>query len=760
VAPNLPFSHIQIVPKVSPESSANNSPQPTFRKPSYQQEAEVTMSATDNTPKLSSHLSLANSLNSGPTFAAKARAAELNAARARRDSRDLEENEVPASVPVSLGALTKFTKPRNKGKWKSVNLDDQGGISKSHPESQEGLEDSESSSEHEVLGKSNAEETHSGLAILRDITNIKNPHPLRQHFVANEFNSTAEELELSPEVQRLENNIEVDFDVGEWDPDLPSASPAKRESALQSPHPLRPELIATEFQSAAQQLELASEVHRLRNTEVNLNIPEPDPKSVSLSLATGLLSSLSLSKANIQPRFTSPVKVSEDRGTNDGLVLPTGQEAKLALLGVLPPVSRDSSTQSVPVTGLGAEVPYQCHHGGNGINMADNQNFGGPYQFDANNSRQFYGSMNFDFRFAQQQEVPQYNLSSYAQQGYYPTNQHPHVGPYPQEIYNYPAVQGNAATTVFEANVGHQPFYDGAPMTSKRDILLKSLHDVVESSRTRESTRTVLYDPVAQGDAAQSRIPEAERTFKPVTTDSGVLHDSEPLPGWKTRPVDIHDDLTPVLTNAELAVLNKVPGSDVSPSNTSTAVIPSASLPAESATNFLGRLSEIQEAEEWWRADRRGAGELRAYLNQVAKDDEIRKQLKGKEDATQSRQEQGLIADNWLDTASKGGEAHPAAGDVSNRLLIEVLANFHGYLSGPPEAQRGQFGSFGAVPEWCIDKGVGGSTSFFGEDWGAPPPRVGRDPRYRPLLHEPRHTLYEELERRGTGGDIYGRRYR
>ncbi len=723
------------------------------------------MSAADNTQKLSSHLSLANSLNSGSTFAAKARAAELNAARARRDSRDLEENEVPASVPVSLGAFTKFTKPRNKGKSKSVNLDeDQGGSFRGRSESQEDSEDPGSSSEHEDPGKSKAAETHSGLSILRDITNTKTPHPLRQQFAANEFNSTAHELELSPEVQRLHNNTEVVYAADEWDPDLPSASPAKGESALQSPHLLRQEVTTNDFRGVSEQLETTSEVHRLRNTEFDFGVTESDPKLVSQSLGTGLLSSLSLSKAHVLPRSSSPEKVLDDRGTNGGLVLPPGQEAKLALLGVLPPVSREPSNYSVPATGLGAEVQYRYHHGSNGMNTIDHQNFGGPYQFDANNSRQFYGPINFDFRFPQQQEVPQYSqyqpMSSYAQQGNFHTNQHPHVGPYPQEVHSYPPVQGNAPTTGFEGHVGHQPFYDGVPMTSKRDILLKSLHDVVESSRTRESTRTVLYDPVAQGDPPQSRILEVENTFKPVYTDSGVLEDSEPLPGWKTRPVNIHDDLTPILTNAELADLNKAPGSDISPSNTSTAVIPGASQPAESAIHSFGRLSEIQEAEEWWRADHRGAGELRAYLNQVAEDDKVRKQLRRTDLMTQSRQEQGVMTDNWPDASSKDDQVHPAAGDVSNRLLIEVLANFHGYLSGPPEAQRGQFGSFGAVPEWCIDKGVGGSTSFFGEDWGAPPPRVGRDPRYRSMLHEPRYTLYEELERRGTVGDIYGRRFR
>lgn len=68
--------------------------------------------------------SLANN-TSGTTFAAKARAAELNAVRSRKAAQELEvEDEVPSTAPVALGAL-KFTRPRTRGKgWKSMPLDE------------------------------------------------------------------------------------------------------------------------------------------------------------------------------------------------------------------------------------------------------------------------------------------------------------------------------------------------------------------------------------------------------------------------------------------------------------------------------------------------------------------------------------------------------------------------------------------------------------------------------------------------------------
>jgi len=664
------------------------------------------MSAADNPQGSSSHLSLASNATSGTMFAAKARAAELNAARARRASKDLEEGEVSSLPPVSLGALTKFTKARNKGKaWKPFNLNlgyegATGGLS----EGPEELDESESSSDYEVRGKGKTDEIYRGPAVLRDIVNVKNPHPLRQQLATDASIGTSQGREFSPESQAL-SRTGIHFDTDEWDPNLPPGPPTE-----------------------------------------------------------GSVSSIS-SPARHQQRATTTIHVPQDLTLSADTILPPGQEAKLASLGVLPPVSRDPSKHPIPSVGVRAEAPFKNQQVGNNVHIMDNQRFGGAYQFDANSSRRFHEPMNFDFRFPPQQGLYQYSqyqqLNQYEQQGYFPANPQAQMASYTQEGHAYQPVHGVAPAANVEGNGEHQPFYGSAPITNKRDILLKSLHDVVESSRARESSRTVLYDPVAQSGPSQTQATEVEHTVISSKSEHEVLEDSEPLPGWKTRPVDIHDVLTPVMTNAELAALSKLPTYDISPGNSSNGIKARAGFPTGSMTHSLGRLSLVQEAEEWWKTDHRGEGELRAYLNRVAEEDKVRKQLKADERAAKLEQQQGSTTDSWSDVSSKTVvDADPSTGDIANRLLIDVLANFHGYLAGPPEAQRGQFGGFGNVPEWCIDKGLGGSTSFFGEDWGAPPPRVGRDPRYRPMLHEPRYTLYEELERRGNGGDIYGRRFR
>ncbi len=732
------------------------------------------MSASDRIQASSSHVSLANNAASGTTFAAKARAAELNAARARRETRELEESEVPAASPVSLGALTKFVKPRNKGKatWKPFNLNEgQENGSQGRSDRQEDRDDSGSSSEYEVQRPDAKELVQRSISMLRDITNVKNPHPLRQELVSDDLNSNSQDSELSPALQRLQQ-IGVRFDVNEWDAHLSAGSPTKTKLPFKNTTSPARELAVEEFDDATQ---IATHVPQaeLHLAGVGADTDKPDRKLGLLSPVKVDSSSTGMNQADPQFGLSTRADISSSRTLSADTILPFGQEAKLASLGVLPPVTRNLSKYLIQPVPPATDVAVKYDQPGSGIHTSDSQTYASAYQLEANPPRQYYSSMNMDFRFPPQQELahyhqtqhlnhqPHHQLNPFEGHGYFPAIPPAQMGPYAQGVHDYSVNPSIAPASSLDASGGHQPFYGGPPMTNKRDILLKSLHDVVESSRARESTRTVLYDPVAQGELLHSWAAEAERATEPVQSEHAVLQDSEPLPGWRSRPVNIHDELTPVLTNTELAIVSKGTPAEVSPSNASTVAVPRVSFPPTDFSTSSFRRNNIYEgAEEWWRADNRGLGDLRVYLNQVADEDKARKQLNTAEQNSQAAHNHGNLGYTWPDVPRKTDNDHPAAADVANRLLIEVLANFQEYLAGPLEVQRSRWGSFGPVPEWCIDKSVGGSSSFFGEDWGAPPPRVGRDPRYRPMLHEPRYTLFEELERRGTVGDIYGRRFR
>ncbi|KAF2839076.1 hypothetical protein M501DRAFT_1057376 [Patellaria atrata CBS 101060] len=96
--------------------------------------------------------------------------------------------------------------------------------------------------------------------------------------------------------------------------------------------------------------------------------------------------------------------------------------------------------------------------------------------------------------------------------------------------------------------------------------------------------------------------------------------------------------------------------------------------------------------------------------------------------------------------APPGFQSHPVD-QVTNHLLIGVYDNLASYVKGIPEDRKEQpFAKYKQSADWCIDQTYEASKSFLGEDWGKAPNRIGRDPRYRPMMHNPRDTLFEMPE--------------
>lgn len=123
-ARNDPFSHIQILPKPPVEESPEQRMQRTnpfvFKKTSFSEEAEANLSSHSN--PYDGQDNLANA-SGGASFAQKARAAELNAARARRAAQMQSiDDEIPdLSGPVSLGTY-KFTRRDRSKKYETHKL--------------------------------------------------------------------------------------------------------------------------------------------------------------------------------------------------------------------------------------------------------------------------------------------------------------------------------------------------------------------------------------------------------------------------------------------------------------------------------------------------------------------------------------------------------------------------------------------------------------------------------------------------------------
>lgn len=76
---------------------------------------------------------------------------------------------------------------------------------------------------------------------------------------------------------------------------------------------------------------------------------------------------------------------------------------------------------------------------------------------------------------------------------------------------------------------------------------------------------------------------------------------------------------------------------------------------------------------------------------------------------------------------------YPDSNILTNRLLVPVLENLASYVQGPIEKRRDYFCQWTKAPEWAIDRSASGNDSFFDSEWGQPPARLGRDPRYQPV---------------------------
>lgn len=99
--------------------------------------------------------------------------------------------------------------------------------------------------------------------------------------------------------------------------------------------------------------------------------------------------------------------------------------------------------------------------------------------------------------------------------------------------------------------------------------------------------------------------------------------------------------------------------------------------------------------------------------------------------------------------------------EANDRAAIEifapVLANLHSYAAG---SNRDYFSRYGQPPAWAIDHSAEGNKSLFGGEWGNPPQRVARDPRYlgQGTMHEGRMTYFEDLSKHGSFGAGTGNR--
>ncbi|MCJ1248655.1 hypothetical protein MMC30_005873 [Trapelia coarctata] len=683
------------------------SPQPMFRKPSLAHEAEAAIIDSTKLVPSASTDSLANN-TSGTTFAAKARAAELQAARARKQLKE-NDKQNESGPSVTPHEVMTFTKPRSKaGKiWKTLNLNDL-------PEVQSG--DSQSSMYHnspELPAMTNSYISTKGLDSGYDhnqgLADATSGFIRSDHFTISMLESSHPQMGLSPDSQKLVDSVES-YDISQWDPELPTTNATRAEI---SPGPVNPQT----------RTRASSSTIALRPLPV-LTTSSDQLQKQALYLHQKQESQLSEMHAALNGHFHHNSR-DADKTVDSVMALLAQDQSSEQFLVESPGVKTDedpfaASPSPISPPSFAQQHPYNGSEIKHGLVGPAPRKFV-PHQYPA-----VKGTTSAITRLGPQRTLAQ---ESSGKQNYdqFPTDQDSRRCPRTKEP---------------------QTPYRKLSVAEKKGMLLQQLQTVVDESASStgfsKSSRTVLHDPFAHkdDDSGVKTAPSVQTTPSVLaSSETDLVIASDPLP-WKTRPVNIVRPPSP-------------------PNDGSTATSVHESTPTENR-RFRGGSYRSQrsglsfadealiEAERWWSTDTRVDGlsmkQITDFLGGV------REGSNGK--AADVLCQRGIVSENTSESLdATAAPANSQSKDVAEHLLVPVLANLQTYLT-----PGGYFNKHGRVPEWCIDQGINGQLSFFGEDWGAPPPRVGRDPRYQPVLHEGTRSVYENLGTR-WGSEGYARRY-
>ena len=666
-----------------------------------------------------STVSLANN-TSGTTFAARARAAELNAVRARRAAKESEmEDEVPAATPVALGAL-KFTRPRNRGKgWKALSLD----------------ELKEESSPEEDITSERAKSPEPLDSILNQATDYSD----------NDADDKTLTLEDLPKLQGL------------YQPTFsPGSSHPKSLTSSQSvdPEKLTANYNVTGYDPGMSSTKLVGNESLLRASSSNLTSQSSTlaPLSLSSNSRSGQMQDTATQSSSTLGQHRQASHQLEAENVQHQQRLSSLEEKRLKKLGVLPALKPvevrtylNERTREDPFTDSSQvqSLPYSSYAGDPRFHPSSTTGGRAP-------PLAVKGTLNQEFRFP-----------------------HTRHGVHPQpSIPKSDQGQTNIPTGPKANTYQRDPMpYSGFSASSKKDLLLRNLHDVVESSKTQgnlpNSTRTVLYDPVAhdsektaQPSPTQAAFKRAQDTLQsqplpgigpmaPRHVNKELLKVSDPLP-WTDRSVSIHDSTSPTSPQTNFTASTPRPPITQMPP-------PGFGFSSPDIWSFApqdrraGRT--LEEVESWWTSGARRYKELEdlSYLAMTTNAgggnvNPVEITIPSNDGQTRDGNKKVAVLLN--------GSKITTDGEIAARLMLPALRTLSSYVEG---VQPDYFHRFARVPEWCIDKSQGGDSSFFG-DWGVPPSRVGRDPRYRPTFHEGRYTVFEELDRRGSR-DGLARRY-
>lgn len=310
----------------------------------------------------------------------------------------------------------------------------------------------------------------------------------------------------------------------------------------------------------------------------------------------------------------------------------------------------------------------------------------------------------------------------------------------------------SSSTSIPKASLPKQSDNISETRTAMREHVMKMGEQAKERTKSQANIgRTVMYDPFQDQERKSPTPPE------PVKQEVAPVAPVAPAPSLQSNP----------LGHFPLLGLGKVPGLSPLRGNRQepfpTTLAPVARMPFSTTSLLLdNELRDSSPDNEWQRAPAESgnnpppptnshtsslkqwdADQLDEWLwsgNKFARQEDFHQRIMATP-ATPNRRNYSSTGASIRPIAPPSraqAQAHPSNQDpqsnvLTNRLLVPVLENLASYVQGPVEKRRDYFCQWVKSPEWAIDRSANGNDSFFDDQWGQPPARVGRDPRYQPL---------------------------
>ena len=688
-----------------------------FRKPSLTHEADAAVAGLTQLATSASTDSLANNTY-GTTFAAKARAAELQAARARK----LKENNNQTglhSVTMPHEVMT-FTKARTtRGRtWKMLNLHDlpDASIGYTQPDEYRTSPDITTTNRYPATQDSTAEyDLHRGLT-----TANSNLGSSRKTSGIETGNTSRQAQNLSPDLESLSGSV-TGYAASQWDPELPMREQQAEISAgCASPEP------RTRTSSASLTLfplpVLTSSSDRIQKEGEYLRQKQ---ESLLQELQAELQAGLQNHNLSKQVSIAATGHDDTMRSTMSLMSQSHTLEQPQAASNMVKN-DKDLLAEPSPPNSPAASIVRQLTDTTYNVHETQSSQYGLPNRrFIPNQYAAVKGTMGHTSH-PQQERILR-------------------CEPFSQQRYEYPAPIQDSVTLPPTASAHKQQIpYRKLSAEEKKGRLLQQLHAVAdESNRTGNVAsfgRTVLHDPFASTKYKDSQS-ELSSTI-PTSSERDLVMTSDPLP-WKDRPVNVVSASS--LNGVEYSYVGTYPS------------LPSGARPilmdvscVEQSTYSRGL--SVEEAELWWGRDSRIDVITQKHVGQIL--GRISEEKHFANNAEIARFSATSCRDRFESLKLTTTIIHLPSRAISDNILIPVLSNLATYLQS-----GGYFNRHGKAPDWCIDQGTGGQLSFFGEDWGVPPPRMGRDPRYQPVIHEGTRSVYSDFTSRHGSHGYTGRFY-